>query len=140
MAGRPTEEQVWHTNDVLGAGEKHSKQLRILNRIISSGGHGITYEADPRHAEIIIHTIAVTKSVLTSGSRDDAAKDGPPVIESTSSTPVPEFYHDGHLYKIGRNDSKGQDYQEPQAVIFEDQNDQLIGGDKYMDESEASQF
>ena len=67
-------------------------------------------------------------------------KVAPPVVESTTPTPVPEFYHDGNLYKLGCKFSKGQDEQEPEEVIFENQNDRLIGGDKYMGDSQALQF
>ena len=47
----------------------------------------IFYEADQRHAEIIIEEMKVTKSVSTPGSRDDAAKAGPPNIKCSKRAP-----------------------------------------------------
>ena len=37
----------------LGPGENHSKEVKILNRIVGGDNvKGITFEADPRHVEI----------------------------------------------------------------------------------------
>ena len=70
--------------DILGPNPEHSQQLRILNRVISWDETGITYEADQRHAEIIIKAMEVQKAVATPGSRDDAAKaDRPNVTGQT---------------------------------------------------------
>ncbi len=74
--------------DYLGPGDNHAKQLRILNRILSWEHDGIAYEADQRHAEIIIKSMNVQKSVSTPGSRDDAAAAGPPNTTTTISTPT----------------------------------------------------
>ena len=39
----------------LGPGDKYQREVKILNRIIAWDDHkGIQFEADPRHAEIII--------------------------------------------------------------------------------------
>ncbi len=61
--------------DVLGPGPGHKRQLRVLNRIIEWKGHGITYEADQRHAEIVIRELGLeqAKAVATPGTRDDAS-------------------------------------------------------------------
>ncbi len=64
--------------DFLGPKERHSKQVRILNRVISWEKDGINFEADQRHAEVIIKAMNVTKGVSTPGSRDDAARAGGP--------------------------------------------------------------
>ena len=64
--------------DFLGPKERHSKQVRILNRVISWEKDGISFEADQRHAEVIIKAMNVTKGVSTPGSRDDAARAGGP--------------------------------------------------------------
>ena len=43
----------------IGPDEENDKELRILNRIIRWGTNGIEYEADPRHAEIVVETMGV---------------------------------------------------------------------------------
>ena len=73
----------------LGPGLLHAKQLRVLNRVLTWQAEGIDYEADQRHAEIIIEAMQVTKAVTSPGSRDDAKKAGPPSTTATSTTPVP---------------------------------------------------
>ena len=64
--------------DFLGPKQHHLKQVRILNRVISWEEDGINFEADQRHAEVIIKAMNVTKGVSTPGSRDDAARAGGP--------------------------------------------------------------
>ena len=64
--------------ELLGPGEKHAKEIRVLNRVLTWTELGIKYEADQRHAEIIIGEMGVTKSVATPGTREDANKAGPP--------------------------------------------------------------
>ena len=59
---------------VLGPGEGEVQQLKILNRIISwDGNRGITYEADPRHVEIMVEQLKLgeAKTVTTPGTKDE---------------------------------------------------------------------
>lgn len=59
---------------VLGPGENEVKELKIFNRIISwDGNRGITYEADPRHVEIMVEQLKFgdAKIVTTPGTRDE---------------------------------------------------------------------
>ena len=62
--------------DVLGPGEAHKREVRVLNRIIRWGPDGVEHEPDQRHAEQVVETMNMqkAKSVTTPGSRDDAAK------------------------------------------------------------------
>ncbi len=73
--------------EVLGPGRDQRQQVRILNRVISWGPDGISYEADQRHAEIIISELGLegAKPLSTPGSREDAAKAGPPTLSRTST-------------------------------------------------------
>ena len=41
-------------HDIIGPSPKHSKTIRILNRVLEWTNKGITYEADQRHADIVI--------------------------------------------------------------------------------------
>ena len=118
--------------EFLGPEKRHSKQLRILNRIISWGGDGITYEADQRHAEILVKEMGVKNAVLTPGSRDDAGKAGPPNVEATKVTVVPEFHGKRAMYKLNTNVC--------QELKFEDFGDNLADGDSYLAKHEASRF
>ena len=47
---------------VLGPDERDYKQVRVLNRVISWENGGITYEADPRHAELVIKQMKVEEA------------------------------------------------------------------------------
>ena len=60
-------------HDVLGPGPKHSKSIRVLNRVLSWTGDGITYEAQ-RHADIVIQELGLKEGkVVTSPScKEDA--------------------------------------------------------------------
>ena len=70
--------------DFLGPKPEHSKQLRVLNRVITWDETGIVYEPDQRHAEIIINAMDVQKAVATPGSRDDAVKADFPNVTAQS--------------------------------------------------------
>ena len=45
----------------MGPGEKDQKSMRILNRVIEWTDVGISYEADQRHAEIIVKQLGLEK-------------------------------------------------------------------------------
>ena len=68
--------------EMLGPKEHHLKQVRILNRVISWQADGIVYEADQRHAEIIVNELELqkAKAVTSPGCREDAMAAGPPNI------------------------------------------------------------
>ena len=51
---------------------------RILNRIITWTEHGLEYEPDQRHAEILIKEFGVTKAVATPGLKDECKKASDP--------------------------------------------------------------
>ena len=40
--------------EILGPDAGEGKELRVLNRVIKWESTGITWEADPRHAEMIV--------------------------------------------------------------------------------------
>ena len=59
---------------ILGLGQEEVQQLKILNRIICwDGNKGITYEADPRHVELIVEQLKLgdAKIVTTPGTKDE---------------------------------------------------------------------
>ena len=70
----------------------HLQEIRILNRVLCWTASGLTYEADPRHAEILIKELNpwASKAVATPGSRDDTGKastvtiDGDGTLRNTS--------------------------------------------------------
>ncbi len=49
----------------LGGGQGELKELRVLNRIIRWTPLGLKYEADPRHAEILVRGVAGTERALS---------------------------------------------------------------------------
>ena len=59
---------------MLGPDEGQAKEIKILNRIISwHGERGITYEADPRHIEIVVEQLDLkeSKEVTTPGTKEE---------------------------------------------------------------------
>ena len=57
---------------MLGPG--HEQQLKIINRIVTWHNHrGITYEADPRHVELVIEQLGLqnASTVSTPGAREE---------------------------------------------------------------------
>ena len=59
---------------MLGPESHHQQEIKILNRILQwKGESGIVYEADPRHAELIIEQLhlADAKSVATPGTKEE---------------------------------------------------------------------
>ena len=59
--------------DILGPDAGEVKELRELNRVIKWESTGITWEADPRHAEMIVEQFEMTraKPVTTPGLKDE---------------------------------------------------------------------
>ena len=58
----------------LGPGEGHHQEIKILNGVVCwCSEKGITFEADPRHAEIIIEQLKLkdAKIVCTPGAKDE---------------------------------------------------------------------
>ena len=57
----------------LGPKAHHEKEVKILNRVVSWTNEGIKYEADPRHAELMIQEMKLneSKDVVTPGIHDE---------------------------------------------------------------------
>ena len=58
----------------LGPAKEHQKEVKILNRIVGwDASQGLTFEADPRHTEIIIEHLRLkeAKAVSTPGTKDE---------------------------------------------------------------------
>ncbi len=60
-------------SEVLGPGPQHSKQIRVLNRVISWTEEGLVYEPDQRHAEIVIRELGLEggQAVNSPGGREE---------------------------------------------------------------------
>ena len=58
---------------VLGPEKEDLQQVRVLNRILTWKSDGISYEADPRHAEIVVKELGLTeaKGVVTPGTKEE---------------------------------------------------------------------
>ena len=59
---------------LLGPDKHHQQQFKIPNHIVQwDGTQGIIYEADPRHAELVIDQVQLgnVKSVVTPGTREE---------------------------------------------------------------------
>ena len=60
----------------LGEGCPGDNELRILNRVVRITPTGLTYEADPRHADLLAQSMTLTdaNSVATPGVKDPQAE------------------------------------------------------------------
>ncbi len=60
------------TTTIIGPENDDEKSVRVLNRLITwRPGKGIEYEADPRHAQILVKELASGKAVSTPATRED---------------------------------------------------------------------
>ena len=62
----------------MGQDKDDCKEIRILNRILRLTDEGLRYEADPRHAEILIQSLGLSasKPVVTPGVKSSEEVDG----------------------------------------------------------------
>ena len=58
---------------MLGPGKEDLQQVRVLNRVLTWTKDGISYEADPRHAEIVIDELGLkdANGVATLGAKEE---------------------------------------------------------------------
>jgi len=63
---------------ILGPEKHHVQEIRLLNRILAWDHDGIRYEADQRHAEILIESLGLTnsKGVETPGTKNSKDETG----------------------------------------------------------------
>ena len=67
--------------DILGAAGHPCKEVTLLNRVVIWGGAGISWEADHRHAELVVRQLDLehAKGLATSGSKSTSNKKEPTV-------------------------------------------------------------
>lgn len=73
----------------LGPDKDDDKAITILNRCVEWTSHGLLYEADPRHAEILIRELGLenTKPVVTPGVKSSLVpEDQDPFLEPAMAT------------------------------------------------------
>ena len=52
---------------ILGPDDEHMEEIKIFNRIVTwNGAKGLTYEADPRHVEIVVEQLGLGDSKVAS--------------------------------------------------------------------------
>ena len=58
---------------ILGPGRSQLREVRILNRVVGWSKDGLFYEADQRHAEIVIRDLGLenAKAAPTAGTREE---------------------------------------------------------------------
>ena len=61
----------------LGSGTKDAKEVTILNRVVKWTPEGISYEADPKHAQALWELMGVEEGngCVTPGRREDGEKE-----------------------------------------------------------------
>ncbi len=65
----------------LGGGQGELRELRVLNRVIRWTPAGLRYEADPRHAEILVRGVAGAERALSAPGTPSKDFDGPSGLE-----------------------------------------------------------
>ena len=72
MAKRMEERFEIKLRGILGPDPTDTKQITILNRIVTWSKYNLTFEVDTRHGEILVNTIleASCNSVVTPGTDD----------------------------------------------------------------------
>jgi hypothetical protein len=72
----------------LGDGSGDVQEMRILNRIVKWGPAGITYEADQRHAEIIVQQFGLTEAncTVSPGEKDRRPEETSPPLDAASAS------------------------------------------------------
>ena len=72
---------------ILGPDKRDLREISLLNRIVRWGTHGIEYEADPRHHEIIIEQLGLhsAKPVSTPGVKDTSEELSDPLNEADAT-------------------------------------------------------
>ena len=79
--------------EILGPGRTQKREVRILNRVVGWTKDGLLYEADQRHAEIVIRDLGLegAKAAPTAGTREDQKAASVPVttqkVEVTEESP-----------------------------------------------------
>ena len=66
----------------LGPGTGDDQSIRILNRVVEWGEGGITYEADQRHAEIIVTQLGLENSAKTLTTQERGRRPRQPLLRS----------------------------------------------------------
>ena len=77
--------------ETLRQGADNKQQVQIRNRVVSwDKANGITYEADPRHAEIVFNQLQLTgvKTVATQGTKEEgsAGEDSDQLLSDKETT------------------------------------------------------
>ena len=65
-------------SQMIGPRESDKNSAQVLGRVVTIGAEGVQYEADPRHAEIIIEALGLeeAKTLSTPGNREEDAQPG----------------------------------------------------------------
>ena len=48
---------------IIGPGKEDQKEMRVLNRVVTWDEHGLRYEADQRHVEILVNQLGLGESL-----------------------------------------------------------------------------
>ncbi len=83
----------------LGGGKGELRELRVLNRVIRWTPTGLKYEADPRHAEIVLRGVAGVERALSSPGTRPKDYEGPPAAG-------PEEEPAGHTARLVRSSAR----------------------------------
>ena len=74
----------------LGFEKEDLKEMRVLNRIVRITDDALLYEADPRHAEMLVKSFNLegAKGVVTPGVKQPYEDEDPDAIDTDGATPI----------------------------------------------------
>ena len=82
------EEYEIKVRGILGPEVSDDKSIRILNRCVEWRKGCIAYEADPRHAELVVRDLELTggNSVVTPGAKTETAEEDDQLLSKEEAT------------------------------------------------------
>ena len=63
--------QFEHTTTTMGRGTGMEKEVRVLNRIVIISNEGIKFEADQRHADVVVKQLRLEDANVVTTPWDD---------------------------------------------------------------------
>ena len=73
-------------SQLMSDNHEDTKQVRFLNRINSWKANTIEYEADPRHAEIVMGLVKDSRSSAIAGSKSSVNRDSSRELSASECT------------------------------------------------------
>ena len=100
----------------LGTGANDAKEMRVLNRIVRITNDGLLYEADPRHAEMLVKAFKLedAKAAVTPGVKSADAEGDPDKMDLEVAQEIKSI-----IAQLSPKTSPGKVSFNPNAEVYE---------------------